>query len=189
VLVVAMNAGACAELDEVALRHAALAGFEDGIGLAPPQDKDSKWAEQTTVRKFRKGGGAAQGQLQRAYECWEYPGGDRMAGGSYGTATFARMVNIKTEVVMATVALGLDSLLVDGDIVFEHDVLGALALRDDRTPHLGASARDSLPQVAIQDDDQGDRNSGFVLVRATPQGLAFLGEALRIPLQSKKPIR
>lgn len=192
VLVVAMNAGACAELDEVALRHAALARFRNGIGAAPPAGPESPWAEQVALREFRArrpDSGAAPVPLQRSYECWEYPGGDDMAGGSYGTASFARMVNIKTEVVMATVSLGLDSLLVDGDIVFEHDALGALGLRDDRTPHLDSQARAGLPHVAIQDDDAGDRNSGFVLVRATPQGLNFLGEALRIPLSSSKPVR
>lgn len=55
-------------------------------------------------------------KLPAGTACFEMP--DATTGGSYGSKAFARLVNVKTEVTMAAVALGYNTLLVDGDIVF-----------------------------------------------------------------------
>ena len=104
-------------------------------------------------------------------QCFYYPDGDRLRGGKFESPEFARMVNIKTEVVLAATKLGYDTLLVDGDIVF---------LKDPQ-PYLEAPA-----DVHIQDDAEAGKNSGFMLVRATPWGVAFIGESLRIAMRSPR---
>ena len=57
-------------------------------------------------------------QIPSSVECYMMPDVASGGGGSYGSKGFARLVNVKTEVVMASVSLGYNSLLVDGDIVF-----------------------------------------------------------------------
>lgn len=107
-----------------------------------------------------------------AVTCFFYPEGERLRGGSFGTREFARLVNLKSEIVMATVQLGYDTLLVDGDIVFLKDPLPLLKRERDF-------------DVQIQDDAEAERNSGFMFIRATPWGLAFIGRAVRIAQQAK----
>jgi len=98
-------------------------------------------------------------------------------GGAYGSPEFARIVNIKSEVVMAIVKLGYDALLVDGDIVFLQDPLPVLAEAN------GAADAPAF-DLQIQDDAEAGRNSGFMLVTATPGGLAFIAEAVAVALKN-----
>lgn len=99
--------------------------------------------------------------------CYEYP--DAVPGGDFGSAAFAKLVNVKTEVLMASVKLGYRTLLVDGDIVFLKDPL----------PYLQGSE-----DLLIQDDDAGGRNSGFMMCNNSPWSLAFLGRSLAIAQQA-----
>ncbi|KAA0145543.1 hypothetical protein FNF29_08489 [Cafeteria roenbergensis] len=107
--------------------------------------------------------------LGGAVTCVDAPG-DYGAGGEFGSAQFARIVNMKSEVVMAIVCLGYDVLLVDGDIVFLQNPL----------PVLARNNRDTVYDLQIQDDAEGGRNSGFMFVKATPGGLAFMANAVDI---------
>ena len=100
-----------------------------------------------------------------AISCYYFPDGEQLKGGNFGSREFRRLVNVKTEVVLAIAKLGYDTLLVDGDIVF---------LRDPR-PYLT-----SPEDVQIQRELGSTMNSGFFLVRASEWGLAFLGRALQV---------
>lgn len=177
VLVVATKHCVCNKLDALMVRHAALAGFSDGIGVTSPPGRGSRWSE------TRAGNASSSSPLRRAYECWEYPQGEGMGRETFGSAAFARAASAKTEVTMAAVRSGLDALVVDEDIVFLQDVAGSLALRDDRVPYLPADARGRLPDVAMQ-DDRGSRSSGFMLARASRRSLAFLQESVRVAAES-----
>ncbi|KAA0148504.1 hypothetical protein FNF29_01659 [Cafeteria roenbergensis] len=107
--------------------------------------------------------------LGGAVTCVDAPG-DYGAGGEYGSVEFARIVNVKSEVVMAIVRLGYDVLLVDGDIVFLQNPL----------PVLARNNKGRVYDLQIQDDAEAGRNSGFMFVKATPGGLAFIAKAVEI---------
>jgi hypothetical protein len=106
--------------------------------------------------------------LDGAIVCHTWSEAGSLKGGNYGSPEFARLVNVKSEVVLASVLLGYDSLLVDGDIVFLRNPLPYLA---------DVTANNDL---LIQDDASGGLNSGFMLVKANPRGLAFIGESVSI---------
>ena len=139
-------------------------------------------------------------KLPAGTTCFEMQ--DPSKGGSFGTAGFARLVNVKTEVIMAAVSLGYNSLLVDGDIVFLKNPMPQLMaglnkydiqiqVRQARPRHcsctfLACSAAHLCVLVVLgQDDDKGGRNSGFMMCKASPWSLGFLGRALHIALQAK----
>ena len=108
-------------------------------------------------------------------------------------------MNIKTEVVMASVQLGYNTLLVDGDMVFLQDPMPHLQGNYDlhiqvcppqqqleAAPTHARTAPHLTPCTYMpQDDDKGGRNSGFMMLKATPWALAFLGRSLALAQQAK----
>ena len=103
--------------------------------------------------------------------CYTYP--ETFASGNFGSAAFSKLVNIKTEIVMAIAASGYNSLLVDGDIVFK------------KNPFTVLTPQAPLFDLQIQDDAEGGRNSGFMYTQRTALGLEFLATSLNVASRTK----
>jgi hypothetical protein len=106
--------------------------------------------------------------------CFQYP--QHFQEGNFGSAAFATLVHVKTEVALSVLALGYKVLLIDADIVMVKDPLDGLA----------ASA--ATWDLQIQDDAEGGRNSGFMYLAPRSITANFLARALKIG-RSKRDMR
>jgi hypothetical protein len=106
--------------------------------------------------------------------CFQYA--QHFQEGNFGSAAFATLVHVKTEVALSVLALGYKVLLIDADIVMVKDPLDGLA----------ASA--ATWDLQIQDDAEGGRNSGFMYLAPRSITANFLARALKIG-RSKRDMR
>ena len=106
---------------------------------------------------------------QHEVGCYHYPHGENLTGGYFGSPDYSRLVNVKTEVVLAALKLGFHVMFVDADIVFLQNP----------QPFL-----DDVHDLQAQRARRHDRIcSGFFFVRSTPWGIAFIGETYRRALK------
>jgi hypothetical protein len=97
-------------------------------------------------------------------------GGDPGAFADFGGASFARISNNKLLVVRAALQTGLEVLMCDGDIVFVRNPLERVVLE--------ARGADWAVQINNEMLNPPEPNTGFMLVRPTPQTFAFLDDIL-----------
>lgn len=109
------------------------------------------------------------GGLEPMAKCYTYPV-DFGSGGNYGSVDFARLVQVKSEILFSIVREGYTALLTDADIFYLKNPL----------PTLHQLASNSSTDLVIQDDAQGGRNSGFMYMKPTNTSTAFLSEVLRL---------
>jgi len=120
------------------------------------------------------GNDLSHGGLEPTVKCYTYPV-DFGSGGSYGSADFARVVQVKSEILSSIVREGYTALLTDADIFFLRNPL----------PTLHQTASKLSTDLLIQDDAGGGRNSGFMYMKPTSASTAFLSEVVK--LQKKNP--
>jgi len=104
--------------------------------------------------------------LHPAIPCVQYPrhyGTSKGAAISWGTARFAQVVQVKTDVLLGIVQEGFTGLLMDAD----------LHLFRNPMPELARLAEQERADLVIQDDMEGGRNSGFMYLRPSDEGAAF----------------
>ncbi|EKX48495.1 hypothetical protein GUITHDRAFT_105641 [Guillardia theta CCMP2712] len=104
--------------------------------------------------------------LNPAVPCVQYPrhyGTSKGAAISWGTARFAQVVQVKTDVLLGIVQEGFTGLLMDADIHLFRNPM----------PELAQLAEEERADMVIQDDMEGGRNSGFMYLRPSEEGAAF----------------
>ena len=114
------------------------------------------------------------GALDATARCFQYPV-QFSSGGSYGSEEFAKVVQIKSEILLSIIREGYTALLTDADIFYLKNPL----------PTLSRIASTRSTDLVIQDDAGGGRNSGFMYVKPTSNSASFLSEV--VSLQRKNP--
>ena len=114
------------------------------------------------------------GSLDPSAKCYVYPT-EFGSGGNYGSTQFAKVVQVKSDILYSIVQAGYTALLTDADIFFLQNPLQSLA----------STALQYSTDLIIQDDASGGRNSGFMYLKPTSSSLAFMSEVVK--LQRKNP--